>query len=193
MCIAVCAPLPDRVKRHAMNELETDVRPRILRAREFYDSFSLQILSMSNMTSLLRGYREEIMKSRLLMEELGLPAICAHCAIHIPGGGCCGPEIASWYDPLTLLMNLLFEIDFPEEPFYPDSCLFLGEGGCILEARYHFCVNYLCGRIATAIPGKALSRLTAQSGRELFTAWHIECILRDFLCSRGVPDNYLDR
>ena len=175
-----------------MNETERHVFSRIRRAEQLYDRFSDRILSVQGMGSLLEEYRRQVGKSRLVMEELGLPAICTHCAVRIPGGGCCGEEIAGWYDPLTLLMNLFYGIDFPKESFYPDSCLFLGKDGCMLVARYHFCVNYLCTRITGAVSEYDLARLTSQSGRELYTAWCIEGMLRKFLFSKGLPHDYLD-
>ncbi len=175
-----------------MKETERDVFSNIRRAGELYDRFSHGILSADGIMSLFEEHRKQVGKSRLVMKELGLPAICTHCAVRIPGGGCCGEEIAGWYDPLTLLMNLFYGIDFPKEPVYPDSCLFLGKDGCVLEARFHFCVNYLCKRITGTLSQQALSRLTSQSGRELFAAWRLEGMLREFLYSRGVPHGYLD-
>lgn len=182
----------NRVKRPDMKEAENVVFSKIRCAVELHDRFSGHILSDRGMISLLEEYRKQVRKSRLLMEELGLPAVCTHCAVRLPGGGCCGEAIAGWYDPLTLLMNLFYGIEFPKESFYPDSCLFLGKDGCVLVARYHFCVNYLCKRITGSLSQRALSRLMSQSGRELFTAWRLEGMLWEFLRSKGVPHDCLD-
>jgi hypothetical protein len=168
------------------------VLQKIERARDLYGRFSPDISALPGFDLLLKDYRRQIHLSREVMEELGLPETCTHCAVNIPGGGCCGPEIAGWYDTLTLLLNLFFRVDFPGRSYYPDSCLFLGKDGCVLQARYHFCVNYLCSRITATLPAPDLERLTTQSGRELYAAWRLEGILREFLFSRGVPADHLD-
>ncbi len=168
------------------------VHLKIKMARDLYERFSSQISGIPGFGRMLRDYRNQIHLSRDVMNELGLPQTCTHCAVSIPGGGCCGPEIAQWYDTLTLLLNLFFQVDFPDEPYYPDSCLFLGKDGCVLLARYHFCVNYLCSRITSKLSAGELGRLTSQSGRELYAAWRMEGVLRQFLTSRAVPPKALN-
>ncbi len=175
-----------------MNDINEKVKSTIRKAEDLYGRYSRDILEIPGFSGLLKDYRRQIEKSKRIMEELGLPDICTYCAVHLPGGGCCGEEIASWYDPVTLLFNLFFEIEFPQKPYYQDSCLFLARDGCMLLARYHFCVNYLCSRITTTISPNELSRLVRQSGRELYAAWRLEVILRQFFHAAGLPSSSWD-
>ncbi len=174
-----------------MDNDNIQVLARIEKARSLYNKFSARILVLPGFDALLKGYREEIEKSRTVMSDLGLPAICTNCAVSIPGGGCCGPAVATWYDPVTLFLNILFHVEFPMEPYYPDSCLFLGRDGCLLLARYHFCVNYLCSRITDRLSPGELLRLTSQSGRELYAAWRLEGMIISFLRDCHEEQNYL--
>ncbi len=168
------------------------VHEKMEAARDLYTGFSSDLYELPGFAPLLEDYRREIRRSGQVMQELGLPRICTHCAVHIPGGGCCGPDIAGWYDTLTLLLNLFFRVDLPSTAFYPDSCLFLGRNGCVLEARYHFCVNYLCSRITSSLEERELERLRSQSGRELYAAWRLEGIMTEFFLSRGISPGKIE-
>ncbi len=169
-----------------MKDANKDVFSKIETAKGLYDRFAQALREIPDFCILLEDYRKEIGQSRCMMEELGLPEICSHCAVFVPGGGCCGTEIATWYDPFTLLINLFWGIDFPTRPYYKDSCLFLAKDGCMLMARYHFCVNYLCHRITSVLSEEDLAKLTSQSGRELYIGWRLEVFLEEFFHSRGV-------
>jgi len=171
--------------------INQEVLSKIDLAQYLFQEFGDKIAQAPGFRGLLYDYKAGIRQSRQVMDELALPAICTDCAVNAPGGGCCGPFVAGWYDPITLLLNLFFDVKFPAEPFYPNSCLFLGEHGCLLSARHHFCVNYLCGRITETVSSEELSRLTAQSGRELFLAWQLEAMIRDLLCSKGMAADEL--
>jgi hypothetical protein len=126
----------------------------------------------------LDRYRQEILRTQCLMMDLGVVSGCASCATGIPGGGCCGAGIEDWYDELLLLFNLMLGRSIPLARAHGNDCLFLGSKGCLLLARHHFCVNYLCSRITGKLSPGDLSALEAQGGAELFVCWELEGLVR---------------
>jgi len=168
------------------------VQQNVDKATELYEKFSKDILGDESFCRLLKDYEQEIEKSWSLMRDLGLPSLCSWCATQVKGGGCCGSHIATWYDPITLLLNLLMGVPLREKSYYEDSCRFLGKDGCTLKARYHFCVNYLCSRIYERFTPESIAKLKAQAGAELYLAWQLELLLRDFFKNRGVPSSMVD-
>ena len=163
-----------------------EVEKNVHLARKLHAKYARILLEDGEFSVLLASYSTEIERSWALMEELGLPGLCSYCATKIQGGGCCGSHIATWYDPLVLLLNLLMSIEIQDKSYYADSCRFLGRDGCSLKARYHFCVNYLCTRIFQHLGEDDLLRLKSQSGRELFLSWRLELFLMDFFSKKGV-------
>ena len=161
--------------------VETSVKEAVT----LYKRYANALMKESSFVSLLQKYSDEIHKSSQIMEDIGLPNFCSYCATNIPGGGCCGSHIATWYDPILLLINLLMEVKLQQKSYYEDCCRFLGKQGCTLKARYHFCVNYLCKGIYESFDKTLIDRLRAQSGRELFTGWEVELFIRDFLTQEG--------
>jgi hypothetical protein len=126
----------------------------------------------------LDRYRQEISRTQHLMRDLGVVSGCASCATRIPGGGCCGAGIEDWYDELLLLFNLLLGRSISSVRGNGNDCLFLGPKGCLLLARHHFCVNYLCSRITGTLGPDDISALEAQGGAELFVCWELEGLVR---------------
>ncbi len=169
----------------------TSILDKISWARGLYLRFGRDLGEDSRFASLFYRYRESIKTSRQVMDQCGLGHMCAHCATEIPGGGCCGEGIDDWYDELLLLFNLLMEIDLPRERLREEECLFLGPKGCLLSARHHFCVNYLCHRIRGSLFPGLLTRLEAQSGKELFLCWQLEGEARRILSRLTGRDPYL--
>ncbi len=157
------------------------IENNVKEARRLYEIYKKDLMSDPVFISLLKSYSSEIQKSNKLMEQMGLPGFCAYCAINVPGGGCCGEHIATWYDPFLLLLNMLMGVRIQDKSPYGDSCRFLGENGCTLKARYHFCVNYLCQHIYKRFDKRDIELLRIQSGRELFAGWKLELFLRNYL------------
>ncbi len=161
------------------------VENSVQQARQLYKDYREKLMSESVFVTLLKNYSSEIERSSRLMVQAGLPDFCGYCATSIPGGGCCGEHIATWYDPHLLLLNMLMGIEIQDKSYYKDSCRFLGRNGCTLKARYHFCVNYLCQRIYEKFDKKAIESLRAQSGKELFACWQLELFLADYFKKNG--------
>ncbi len=127
-----------------------------------------------NLSSLLPELKLQANRSKELMQAIGLTSVCIRCAEVNQGSGCCSRAIEQWYEIPTLILNLLLGCTLPKRHRDPSTCIFLGETGCTLLVRYHFCVNYLCEHIKNEIPPKDLERLRRQYGRELYISWKLE-------------------
>jgi hypothetical protein len=123
--------------------------------------------------ALLNAYGAAIQRTSSMMEEMKVGKFCARCA-GLERGSCCFEQIAWEYDPPLLLANLLLGCDPPRERKIPGSCFFLGENGCRLTARYHFCVNYLCPDLRDFLGSEGCMKLLVIVGEEIATGWEIE-------------------
>jgi hypothetical protein len=140
-------------------------------------------------SSLLEQYMNALAASREIMERSGMVDICSACAAKVEGG-CCFREVEEWYDPVLLLVNLLLKAELPDSEAVSGNCIFLGERGCRIPARYHFCVNFLCDRLRREIRSDLMQEVYAATGRELSLGCELELALRRHLCAKGVdPDD----
>ncbi len=121
--------------------------------------------------------KEMALKSKAMMDELGVTRLCTQCALAGDGAGCCSKKIEDWYEVPTIVLNLLLGVSLPTGRRHENSCIFLGENGCTLIVRYHFCVNYLCKKIEQSLGQEALSLMKAQYGSELFAVWELEKVI----------------
>ena len=131
-------------------------------------------LNAIGMLHVVDELREKAMLSRKIMQESGISDICRTCAVTGNGSGCCSREIEEWYEVPTLILNRLMGKELPETPFREDTCIFLGENGCRLLVRHHFCLNYLCRKIEASIPGECIKMVRVAYGHEIFAAWELE-------------------
>lgn len=157
---------------------EESIAKKISMAGDLWSLYAEKMRHESLIQRHLDRYRQEISRTQRLMTDLGVVTGCASCATRIPGGGCCGAGIEDWYDELLLLFNLMLGRNIPNVRVNKNDCLFLGPKGCLLLARHHFCVNYLCSRITGTLGPDDLSALEAQGGAELFVCWELEGIVR---------------
>lgn len=162
--------LPDKNPREI-------VLSRISRAKELFEQYGQGLLKDPCLTDRLELFAAEIEKSKELMSKLNVPGTCSYCATSIKGGGCCGEQVATWFDPVLLLLNLLMGVPLQDKGYYEGSCIFLGKDGCTLKARYHFCVNYLCKRLIEMLGENGVEALRRQYGKELFLSWELEVCL----------------
>ncbi|RJR25999.1 MAG: hypothetical protein C4582_02700 [Desulfobacteraceae bacterium] len=143
------------------------------------------------LSSLLEEYRAAIARSRLAMEKSGMVGICASCALDEPGG-CCFRDVEEWYDPVLLLVNRLLGVALPDRREVAGNCMFLGRRGCRIQARYHFCVNFLCPGIKETITGPMMEEVMRTSGEELLKGAELEYTLRIWVKQHGLaPDSGL--
>ncbi len=157
------------------------VLSRISKANELFERYGQRLLKDNYLTERLALLAIEIEKSKNLMSELHVPETCSFCATRVKGGGCCGEQIATWFDPILLLLNLLMGVPLQNKGYYENSCIFLGRDGCTLKARYHFCVNYLCKRLIEMLGENGVNALKRQYGKELFLSWELEVYLKKLL------------
>lgn len=153
------------------------LREEIAEARTLHVLHGESLSANPRIVPLLDAYRAAITRSGVLMRETGVWAGCARCA-GIGHGSCCFQGIEYEYDRILLLVNLLLGCEIPEEQAVPESCLFLGEEGCRLAARYYFCVNYLCPDLQESLDPAAVRQLLHAVGRELNAGWEVEHALR---------------
>jgi hypothetical protein len=114
------------------------------------------------------------------MKENGMVRACSACAAQ-GGGSCCSPEVAQWYDPILLLINLLMRVTMPVSPEVPGHCRFVGSRGCKLVARYPFCVNYLCPGLRETLGPSLTREFSAVAGQELSCGWEVELAIQTWL------------
>ncbi len=134
-----------------------------------------------HLRSALKELEAAIEESWCLMRRLNVVESCSICATEVSKGGCCGAGIEDWYDSHVLLINLMLGQEIPQNRIDENGCLFLGPKGCMLKARFHFCINYLCHHIKQKLSERDLRLLKAQNGREIYSGWMVENIIREKL------------
>lgn len=137
---------------------------------------ALALEGRSEERALLAAYSEAIRKRNLHMEASGIGAVCSGCAART--GSCCFTEIAEEYDAVLLAMNLLLGGVLPDERHVDDGCFFVGPEGCRLDARFSFCLNYLCPDVRSALGEESCHTLLRAVGRELSAGFELERSLR---------------
>lgn len=147
--------------------LMEEIRERWLEAEKRLATVKGELISNRDFLSLLNSYEESIAGTARAMKSLGVWDECARCG-KSPGGSCCAPEVASWYDVETFMINILMGCEFPPHPFYHGHCIFLGEKGCILKARHYYCVHFLCPQIQDMLGANNKDLLMKIVGKEIF-------------------------
>ena len=158
-----------------------DIFSKIEQARQMWEEHGEQLLSDPGIKSALEDLSGAIEDNWALMRRLKVVDLCGRCATEIEGGGCCGAGIEEWYDSFVLLMNLMMGKEIPQTRLDKTGCLFLGPSGCLLKARFHFCINYLCHRIKDNLTQSELRELAAGNGREIYCGWVLENAIREKL------------
>ena len=158
---------------------ESVVYHRVEDAFRLYHAYGNYVLAISEMQRLLHQYDSAIENTQETMRLAGVAAACGLCAERT--GSCCFEEVETWYDPMLLLINLLLNDELPRSRQIPNQCLFLGEKGCRLRARYAFCLNYFCPTLKTRLSSDAMGLTMAVVGQELAAGWELEQALYRWL------------
>jgi hypothetical protein len=145
---------------------------RVEDASRLYHEKRESMLAMPGMRRLLDRYDGAIENTQETMRQAGVADICGLCAKET--GSCCFQEVETWYDPMLLLINLLLDADLPRSRQIPGQCLFLGDKGCRLRARYAFCLNYFCPHLKIRLGSGAMNIMLAAVGQELAAGWELE-------------------
>jgi hypothetical protein len=149
------------------------------KAKAFYDAYGSALLEDKRVQGLLENYRKAIARTHKAMGEEGVLKACSECA-QGPAASCCFEGVEDWYDPVLLLINLLLDVPLPSEREIPKACFFVGQGGCKLQGRYAFCVNFLCPKLSA---GTKNGNLLAATGEELLCGWDLEKEIRRRIAS----------
>jgi hypothetical protein len=162
-------------------ELTRDQRLQreISKARKLFERCRDAVGQEPGLLRLLSGYSLAIGETQKLMRQLNVGAACTDCAKK-EAGGCCYEGIESGYNSVLLLINLLMGCEIPDFQEVPGSCFFVGERGCKLEARYYYCLHYLCPALQDALGPDAIGDLLGVLGRELAAGWELERALQRF-------------
>ena len=159
-----------------------EIRAAIREANEFYVRFGETMLADARIMELLEKYRNAIAETQEKMKQSGVVRTCTICAVE-EKGGCCFNGVEEWYDALLLFINLLMGVRLPDSREIPKGCLFVGENGCRLIARFHFCINYLCHKLKDRLDPSQRKKLMAVAGREILCGIELENTIRNILTS----------
>ena len=163
---------------------------KIRSAMAIYHRFGGVVLGDARTAGLLGRYRDAIEKTQEEMKHCGVVQTCTACAAE-EAGGCCFKGVEEWYDPLLLSINLLMGVRLPGARSVPEGCLFVGEKGCRLKARHHFCINYLCSRLKDRLDPQNRTNLMAVAGREICCGIELENAIGKVLGSIPGAGSYL--
>lgn len=162
-----------------------NVTEQTQKANELYSLIASDILKDEKCASLLNELKAAIEDSWKLMKELGVVDICSACADEKPGG-CCYFGIETCYTDMILLMNLLIGVNIPEQRKLEKNCLFAGEHGCLLKARFKTCIYHLCPRLKNPLSEYDLFRLRATTNYEIKLGVRTESAIRDWIRENAV-------
>ncbi|NTU48675.1 MAG: hypothetical protein HGA84_06680, partial [Syntrophobacteraceae bacterium] len=156
---------------------DTGIHREIFMARVLHEQYGGELLADPRVLEFLGQYRGAIEKTGKAMREMGVHRACASCAGK-GSGSCCFPGIEEGYDHVLLLINLLLGHSVPDAGEFPGSCMFVGDRGCKLFARYYFCVHFLCPGLHEVLDPVAVKALLRLVGEELHAGWELEQVLR---------------
>jgi len=156
----------------------------IHKAEALYRRYGDVLSEDGTVIELLSEYQNNIAATNRLMHTGDIVKTCSMCATEKPGS-CCMQDVEGWYDPVLLLINLLMGVEFPAYRELSGHCIFVGNRGCKLIARYPFCVSYLCPRLKDLLGPTQTQRLITVAGKELFSGWKAESYIHNWLNSHS--------
>ena len=162
-----------------------DVSREISQAKQVYADLGAEILDQAELAELLAKFKDQILGTNRLFQELDVSADCAACCDR-EKGPCCFDGAQGWYDLRLLLINLLLGVEVPDSPELVDDCWFNSPTGCKLLAKDSICLNFFCPDIQARLSDADLLALRQQVGRELLACVDLEAALLPWLQARGV-------
>jgi hypothetical protein len=169
---------------------EQRLQSEISTARMLFERCRHALGHQPELLRLLSLYGEAIGETQALMQRVSVTEACTDCAQQV-AGSCCFEGIESGYDHMLLLINLLMGCTIPEFREVPDSCFFVGKTGCKLQARYYYCVHYLCPALQAALEPNAKHRLLSLVAKELAAGLELERALRGFFHKKAVESEFV--
>jgi len=157
-----------------------NIAEQIQKAKDLFTIYGNDIILDIKCSSLLKELNSAIEDSWKLMKELGVVDICSACAGK-KTGGCCHFGIETCYTNMLILMNILLGVKIPEQRKLENNCLFVGEHGCRLKARFKTCIHHLCPEILNSLSDYDLFRLRATTRYEIKVCSQAESAIRDWI------------
>ena len=146
--------------------ISSPVEKKIAWAEACYQTSGRHLHEDKTVIDLLGKIKKAIHASHAEMMETCIVDLCEQCE-RDEGGSCCGAGMENRYDGRLLLINLLLDVDIPRTGRDPKSCFFLGEKGCLLQARQVICINYICKKITDRIDPAKINALREKEGEEV--------------------------
>jgi len=162
----------------------TKIQKTIHKAEQLYSVYSKEILEDSRIILLLGQYQRAILQTKSHFRNSRVVEACSRCA-RTSEGSCCFEGMENNYDHILLLINLLMGVNLPHERELNNHCLFVGNKGCKLLARYYFCVNYFCPALENTLGEQKMNQLSTVIGNEIFAGWELEQALRNWLRNKN--------
>ena len=153
--------------------LSAPIEKKIAWAQDRFKELKDHLVQSQVIFDLTERLKHTVHISHEKMTGSGIARLCRECE-RDEGGSCCGSGLENRYDGWLVLINLLLEAELPKERFDPHSCFFLGESGCLLNARHVICVNYVCKKITDRIDPRQLETLREKEGEELETLFLLQ-------------------
>ena len=161
------------------------IQNEIDKAKQLFKLYGKTILEDKDISELLEKYKKAIENTWKTMENLKVTETCSECAKGEPGG-CCFQDVETWYSDFQLLINMLMGAEIPSNRMYDNSCMFVGEQGCMLPSRNAFCINFLCDKIKNLISKKDIINLYATAGKEIDCGIRLENAIKNWLTENKV-------
>jgi hypothetical protein len=146
--------------------ISSPIKDKIAWAEACHQRVGRQLLEDRTIIDLLAKLRKAIHASHAEMMKTGIVDLCKECEEE-EGGSCCGAGMENRYDGRLILINLLLEVSIPKTRSDPKSCFFLGDHGCVLQARHVICINYICRKITDRVEPEKISALREKEGQEV--------------------------
>jgi len=146
--------------------ISSPIEEKIAWAEACYQKFGRQLLADKTVADLLDRVKRAIHASHAEMKKTGIIALCQECEQE-EGGSCCGAGMENRYGGRLILINLLLNVSIRQTRRDSKSCYFLGEEGCLLQARHVICINYICRKISDRIDPVKISALREKEGEEV--------------------------
>ncbi|WP_022852386.1 hypothetical protein [Thermodesulfatator atlanticus] len=156
------------------------IEEKIQTAQEIFIIWGEDLKKDALIKALLPRYEKAVNASNKAMEEAGTFKECYVCSV-IDKKGCCKIGLENECSVLILLLNLLFDVKFPEEREVPGRCFFVGPVGCKIFARPMLCRDYFCLRLQKMLSEKEMAHITQVLNEELTLLHQINTRMRELL------------